>query len=550
MGSIAIFVSSILFLSVSWAAASHVHEKTFLQCMSGHLTRRANVVQNIYTPTSPKYISLLELASKNPRWFNETKERPLFIVAPLKETDIRMVIRCSKKLGIQIRVKSGGHDYEGLSLHSKSPFIMIDLTNLNSIDIDLKEETAWVQAGAALGELYYQIANKSKTHAFPAGLCQGLGLGGHISGGGLGTLLRKYGLAVDNVLDARFMDVKGNILDRKAMGEDLFWALRGGGGASFGVILAWKLKLVRVPEQVTVFSFRRALDLGDLSLLHKWQNTAYKLPEDLFIRVLVQTIGSNGQGAAKIVQVTYNGMFLGPAAQLVKVLGEQFPEFDLETGDCNRAPVKASSCTSVPCIKKECYEVSWIQSAVFFSGGKANQSAETLLSKFKNTKFFNKATSDFLKAPIPDKGWKMIQKMFLSEDSPIMIIDPLGGKMDKIAENETAFPHRKGNLFNIQYLINWVGDNSAQVAEKHIAFKRSLHKKMAPYVAKSPRTAYINYKDLDLGKNDKDYSYTQGKVWGEKYFRGNFERLARIKGKVDPGNYFRNELSIPVFVEE
>ncbi|XP_075480623.1 monolignol oxidoreductase AtBBE-like 13 [Primulina tabacum] len=244
----------------------------------------------------------------------------------------------------------------------------------------------------------------------------------------------------------------------------------------FGVILAWKLKLVRVPEQVTVFSFRRRLDLGDVSLLHKWQNTAQKLPRDIFIRVLVQKIG-NGRGDASFVQVTYNGMFLGPADQLVKLLREQFPEFGLETEDCFRAPVKDSSCSSMPCIKKECYEVSWIQSAVFFSGGKIDQPADTLLGKFKNTRFFNKGASDFLKAPIPDKGWRMIQKMFLSKDGPIMIIDPLGGVMDKIGEHVFPFPHRKGNLFNIQYLINWFGDNSAQVAEKHLGLEEiSLQK--------------------------------------------------------------------------
>ncbi|XP_075480172.1 berberine bridge enzyme-like 22 [Primulina tabacum] len=546
MGSIAIFMSSILFLSVSWRATSQsVEERDFLRCLSRQSSRRGEILQNVYTPKSSEYISHLEFASKNPRWFNETSQRPFLIVEPVEETDVWTAVSCSKRHQIQIRVKSGGHDYEGLSVRSVSPFVMIDLSNFNSIDVNLTDETVWVQAGATLGQLYYHIANKSKTHAFPAGLCQGLGLGGHISGGGLGTLVRKYGLASDNVIDARFMDVDGYFFDRNAMGEDTFWALRGGGGASFGVILAWKLKLVRVPEKVTVFSFRRRLDLGDVSLLHKWQNTAHKLPRDIFIRVLVQKIG-NGRGDASFVQVTYNGMFLGPAEQLVKLLREQFPEFGLETEDCFRAPVKDSSCSSMPCIKKECYEVSWIQSAVFFSGGKIDQPADTLLGKFKNTRFFNKGASDFLKAPIPDKGWRMIQKMFLSEDGPIMIIDPLGGVMDKIGEHVFPFPHRKGNLFNIQYLINWFGDNSAQVAEKHVAWKRSLYKKMAPYVANSPRTAYFNYKDLDLGKNDKYYNYTVGKVWGEKYFKGNFERLAKIKGGIDPRNFFQNELSIPV----
>ncbi|KZV48889.1 cannabidiolic acid synthase-like 2-like [Dorcoceras hygrometricum] len=547
MGNIAIFLYSIVFLSVSCTAIYRVgvDEDVFLRCLSRQSARPGDILQNVYTRNSSKYISVLESASQNPRWFNETDERPYLIVVPVEETDVWTVVSCSKVHQIQIRVKSGGHDYEGLSVRSEYPFVMIDLSNLNSISVNLTEETVWVQAGATLGQLYYEIANKSKTHAVPAGLCKGLGLGGHVSGGGLGTLMRKYGLAADNAIDARFMDVDGYFYDRNAMGEDTFWALRGGGGASFGVVLAWKLKLVRVPEQVTVFNFRRRLDLGNLRLLHKWQKTAYKLPEDLFIRVLIQKVG-DGRGNASIVQVTYNGMFLGPAAGLVQLLREKFPEFGLETEDCFRAPAGNGNCTSMPCIMKECYQVSWIQSAVFFSGGKTDQPVETLLSKFKNTRFFNKGTSDFLEAPIPDQGWKMIRQMFLSEDSPIMIIDPLGGRMDKIPEYVIPFPHRKGNLFNIQYLINWSGDNSAQVAEKHLAFKRSLHEKMTPYVAKWPRTAYFNYKDLDLGRNDYHCNYTVAKVWGEKYFKGNFEKLAKIKAGIDPLNFFRSELSIPV----
>ena len=101
---------------------------------------------------------------------------------------------------------------------------------------------AWVQAGAILGELYTKIAEKSKTLAFPAGICSTVGAGGHISGGGYGNLIRKHELSVDHVVDAQFVDVNGKILNRSSMGEDLFWAIRGGGGASFGVILSYTIK--------------------------------------------------------------------------------------------------------------------------------------------------------------------------------------------------------------------------------------------------------------------------------------------------------------------
>ncbi|KAM3398543.1 hypothetical protein P3S68_002059 [Capsicum galapagoense] len=70
---------------------------------------------------------------------------------------------------------------------------------------------------------------------------------------------------------------------------------------------------------------------------------------------------------------------------------------------------------------------------------------------------------------------------------------------------------------------------------------------MAKYVSKSPRAAYFNYRDLDLGVNNKEQnaiSYAHARIWGEKYFKNNFDRLVQVKSKVDPTNFFRNEQSI------
>ncbi|GER24668.1 FAD-binding Berberine family protein [Striga asiatica] len=183
--------------------------------------------------------------------------KPFLIITPQNETETQAVVRCSRKLGTQLRARAGDHDYEGLSYTSKTPFVMLDLRNLDSVTVDPKARTAWVQAGATLGQMYYAIARESKTLAFSGGICPSVGVGGNISGGGYGMLTRKYGLASDNVVDARLIGADGEISDRRSMPEELFWALRGGGGTSFGIVTAFKVKLVVVPKTVTVFTIMR-----------------------------------------------------------------------------------------------------------------------------------------------------------------------------------------------------------------------------------------------------------------------------------------------------
>ncbi|XP_047962077.1 berberine bridge enzyme-like 18 [Salvia hispanica] len=123
---------------------------------------------------------------------------------------------------MEIRTRCGGHDLEGLSYVSRVPFVIIDLINLSEITVDIEAKTAWVEAGATIGSLYYKIAEKSPVLGFPSAICPTVGVGGHFSRGGYGTMLTKYGLAADNVIDARIVDAKGRILDITTMGVDLF----------------------------------------------------------------------------------------------------------------------------------------------------------------------------------------------------------------------------------------------------------------------------------------------------------------------------------------
>jgi len=256
MSYLAVFL---ILLPISCAASTLV-EKKFNECLMTKLDGNSESIEKIiFTTSSSLYTPVLESLEQNPRWLNSSR-KPLIILTHFHELEIQAGIRCSRQLGLQIRVRSGGHDYEGPSYISKDPFVMVDLINMRSIQVNLADETAWVQASASLGELYYKISKASKVHGFPAGTCPSVGIGGHISGGGQGVMLRKHGLAADHVVDAYIIDANGNIHDRKSMGEDVFWAIRGGSATSYGVILAWKIRLVRVPPIVTVFNVERTLE--------------------------------------------------------------------------------------------------------------------------------------------------------------------------------------------------------------------------------------------------------------------------------------------------
>lgn len=89
-----------------------------------------------------------------------------------------------------MRVRRGGHDYEGPFYASeiKTHFIVVDISNLRSINIDIKDNSAWIQEGSTTGEVYYKIAEKSNVHGFSAGYCTSIGIGGHITRGAYGPI--------------------------------------------------------------------------------------------------------------------------------------------------------------------------------------------------------------------------------------------------------------------------------------------------------------------------------------------------------------------------
>ncbi|KAF4376967.1 hypothetical protein F8388_022683 [Cannabis sativa] len=505
--------------------------ENFIQCVSINSDFSVLPLSNIlfFAPNTSLYTSVLQSSAQNLRYLTPQLPKPQFIFTPLHDSHVQAAVICSKQLKLYLRVRSGGHDYEGLSYVSQieTPFFLLDLANLRTVEVDIKNKAAWIQAGATIGEVYYRIYQKSRVHGYPAGLCTTLGVGGHITGGAYGSMMRKFGLGADNVVDAKIVDAKGRLLDRKAMGEDLFWAIRGGGGASFGIILWWKIELVQVPAKVTVFTVSKTLEQGATKLLHRWQQVVDKLNEDLFIRVIIQSVNKGKNTTQKTISTSYQALFLGDTIRLLDVMRKSFPELGLT--------------------RKDCVEMSWIESVVYISGTYPSGTPPEILLQGKTTsKVYFKAKSDFVTDPIPETTLEGVWKRFLEEDTPLTIWTPYGGMMSRIPETQIPFPHRKGVIFMIQYLTAWF-DGSPKSSAKHVKWIQRLYDYMGPYVSRFPREAYVNYRDLDLGVNTNNCSsFIEAISWGTRYFKcNNFYRLVRVKTDVDPENFFRHEQSIP-----
>lgn len=519
------FLSVLLVLTIyaSWVSADSI-QQNFLQCFNRNARSNAPLPPSCYTPKNSSFSIILQSTALNLRYFMPNVKKPELIILPTDESHIQAAVICAKKLGVQLRVRSGGHDYEGASYASEmeDPFVILDLAKLRMVTVEIEDKSAWVQVGATIGEFYYRISVESKVHGFPAGLCSSLGVGGHITGGAYGPMMRKYGLGADNAIDVRMVNANGQILDRKSMGEDLFWAIRGGGGGNFGIILAWKVQLVPVPERVTVFTVGKTLEQGLTKILYKWQQVADKTDENLFIRVIMQN--SNTPKGNKTMIGLFQALFLGRADQLLKVMQRDFPELGLQ--------------------KKDTSEVSWIESVLYIANYPSGTKPEILLEAKPAFINYFKAKSDFVREPIPESGLEGLWKRMMEEENSLMIWTPYGGMMSKIPESQIPFPHRNGTKFMIQYLVTWQDGETNK--GKHMEWIRKLYNYMTPYVSMFPRQAYVNYRDLDLGMSkDGKANFIQASVWGSMYYKENFNRLVKIKTKFDPENFFRHEQSIP-----
>lgn len=180
----------------SCSETTKLHEIT--SCFIGHNINNFTLYSSSNVSA---YFDLLNFSLQNLRFSELSVPKPSAIIVPNSKEEVSSTVLCCRKWSFDIRIRSGGHSYEGIGSSSSSesnnnttksaPFVVLDLMSLDKISVDLMSETAWVEGGATLGQTYYAIAECSNVHGFPAGACPTVGVGGHFSGGGYGFLGRK-----------------------------------------------------------------------------------------------------------------------------------------------------------------------------------------------------------------------------------------------------------------------------------------------------------------------------------------------------------------------
>lgn len=212
------------------------------------------VTQKILSPSVSELRALFNgkvIAPDDPRYeeartpfYGGMDKHPAAIVRAADAGDVSRLVSLAREHGFELAVRSGGHSNAGHCTSDDG--IVLDLSTMKKLEIDHENQTAWVEAGMTAGEYTAAVG----AHGFVTGFGDtgSVGLGGITLGGGVGYLVRKYGLTIDNLLAAEVVTADGQLLHVDENSHaDLFWAIRGGGG-NFGVATRFKFKLHKLDK--------------------------------------------------------------------------------------------------------------------------------------------------------------------------------------------------------------------------------------------------------------------------------------------------------------
>ncbi|HEY3597792.1 MAG TPA: FAD-binding oxidoreductase [Paraburkholderia sp.] len=408
-------------------------------------------------------------------WNASIDKHPGLIAQCASASDVIRAVKFARANNLLVAVRSGGHNVAGRSLCDDG--IVIDLAAMKRVSVEADSRKVHVQAGALLGDL------DRETHlhglAVPAGVVPKTGIAGLTLGGGVGWLVRKYGMTIDNLLSCEVVTANGELVTAsEETNADLFWGLRGGGG-NFGIVTSF---VFRAHPVKTV--------LGGLLLYPRDDATAVLRNYRAFMTTAPEEL------------TAYAGLISTPdgvpvVGMIVCYCGE------LAEGERVLAPLRKFGTPILDAIEPMPFPV--MQSLV------GNSFPDNAHNYWKST--FVKDLSDDVIDVLIEHGNRM--------QSPLsaVVLEFYGGAPTRVGHADTAFAHRAAE-YNIGITGQWL---DAAESDQHIGWTRALFDALQPHSSGGYLANFVSDEGTDQAKAS---------------FGGNYARLAELKSKYDPTNLF------------
>lgn len=421
----------------------------------------------------------------NPRYDDAN---PQGIVHVGSTADVVAALAFARNTKTPIALRSGGHSYTGWSAGGAAgtgvPRSLV-ISTAKLAAIDLKAETLTVGPGAQLGDVYAKLAAAGR--AIGAGSCATVGIGGLTLGGGVGVLVRSFGLTCDQLTKVTIVTADGNVREASATQDaDLFWACQGGGGGSVGVVTSMTFRTKPAPP-ILLFNLQFPW-ASAAKVVRAWQNWAPKADPQLWSTL--KLLGGSSHGSGPIVSVT--GIWTGN-----------------KTGADASVDGFIAASQSTP-ISHSAQELSYGAAMKMLGGAPQRQSQA--------------ATSSIGSKALTDAQINvLVQKAADSAAVPGLIeggvsLDALGGQVSSVKQSASAFPWRSA-LCTVQYTAVFADKADPKPFD---AYVRSYREAMKSAWGDG---AYANYCDNAITDPTA-------------YFAANTKRLQQIASKTDPGGLF------------
>lgn len=450
---------------------------------------QGSVAGEVILQNSPDYES-----ARKPAIARFHDAMPLAVVACETPEDVSEAISFARRYALHAVPRSGGHCFSG---RSSTEGIVIDVSPMRSVSVSAGVTT--VGAGASLGEVYDALDRNGLT--IPAGCGPSVGISGLSLGGGMGILGRKHGLTSDSLIGAQVVLADGRIVDCDGRREeDLFWALRGSGGGSFGVVTSLEFATIEAPA-ATAFHLTWGPE-DAASILAVWQEWAPDAPDELAASLLVTAPGDVDRPPT----VNVFGAMLGTQSEAEEQLGELVARAGVDPTSTfyKHAPYRG--------IKHHLAE----------HGPGDDRPDGHQYSK-----------SEFFRGPLPEEAIVTLVENLtegrVQGQSRELDFTPWAGAYNRVPEEATAFAHRDERFLLLQVALV---DPNASTKERK-ATRGWLGRSWASVHPWGSGGVYPNFPDPDL------------EGWARAYHGTNLERLVHLKRRYDPEGFFRFHQSVP-----